>query len=372
VEKNKKSTPMKNRTLPRKLAYWLIFVTFFTLIPLLLLEGVTRTYLYIKYHKPNKSYGLWQSDKELGAIHALNGYNSNAETNDFGFRNVEAVATEKPAGATRGIVYGGSIVYCYNLMNDEAWPLQLQKNLRDHHNPNDQVLNGGAICWSIGHCFRRAKRDLPVLKPDYVVIYSGINEQMNATTMLTEGKDIHDLIKAGKYGEITTNYDQSRWVKRNVALVRVFDYVINPWLQKIAAKNRQDIGNQPVTTAETAAPKSDSLLMLNYLHVLHDFIQLIKDNGSQPIFVIQSHSRVMPHMNYFTSFSENGAAVAREMGATVLDSKDMGKTYKGNWADLYIASGCHFTKSGAEEMGKFIYQAAFAPKSISEIGHKLK
>ncbi len=357
---------METRSTQRKLTFWLIFILCFTLLPLLLLEGATRAYLHFKYAKSGKSYGLWQADKELGAIHALNGYNSNAETNDYGFRNVEAVKNPKPAGATRGIVYGGSIVFCYNLSNEEAWPLQLEKQLRANHNPDDQVLNGGAIAWSLSHAYRRAKRDLPVLKPDYVVIYSGINEQLNALIMQTEGKDIHDLVKAGKYGEITTNYDQSRWAKRNLAIIRLYDYVINPLFQKKAAENRKEIGDKfGIKTDHDTVPKTDSLLLTNYLHVLHDFIQLIKDNGSRPIFVIQSHSKVMPHMDYFTSFSENGGILAREMGATVIDSKDIAKTYTGKWADLFIESGCHFTKIGAEEMGKFVYREAFASNQIS-------
>ncbi len=357
---------MKTRSTARKGAYWLVFLLCFTLIPLLLLEGATRVYLYAKYHKPNKSYGLWQADAELGAIHALNGYNSNAETNDYGFRNVEAVKNPKPAGATRGIVYGGSIVFCYNLSNEEAWPLQLEKQLRTHHNPEDQVLNGGAIAWSIGHAYRRAKRDLPVLKPDYVVIYSGINEQLNALIMQSTGTDIHDLIKQGKYGEITTQYDQSRWAKRNLAVVRLFEYVISPIFQKKAAANRKEIGEQfGIKSENGAVPKTDTLLLNNYLYVLRNFVQLIKDNGARPIFVIQSHSKTMAHMDYFTSFSENGAALAREMGATIVDSKDIAETYTGEWANLFIESGCHFTKTGAEEMGKIVYAKAFAPKEIS-------
>ena len=78
---------MKTRSTQRKLALWAVVLLLFTVVPLLLLEGATRLYLYSKYAKPGKSYGLWQGDKELGAIHALNGYNSNAETNDYGFRN---------------------------------------------------------------------------------------------------------------------------------------------------------------------------------------------------------------------------------------------------------------------------------------------
>jgi hypothetical protein len=179
----------------------------------------------------------------------------------------------------------------------------------------------------------------------------------------TEGKDIHEFVKQGKYGEITTHYDQARWAKRNLAIVRLFEYVINPFFQKKAAANRKETGEQfGIKTENGIVPKTDTLLLDNYLHVLRDFIQLIKDNGSQPIFVIQSHSKTMTHMDYFTSFSENGAALAREMGATVIDSKDIAKTYTGKWADLFIESGCHFTKIGAEEMGKCVYQEAFAPK----------
>ncbi len=347
---------MKIRSTRQKATYWAVSILFLTIVPLLLLEGATRAYLYLKYARPGKSYGLWAYDKELGAIHSINGYNSNAETNDHGFRNVEPVTNPKPPGATRGIVYGGSIVFCYNLSNEEAWPMQLEKNLRENHNPGDQVLNGGAICWSTGHAHRRAKRDLPVLKPDYVVIYLGINEPLNAATMLEDGRDIHELVKAGKYGEIATNLDQSRWAKRNLAIVRLLEYVVNPIFQKKAAKNRQDLGGPAI--GET--PKTDTLMLENYLHVMRDFIQLIKDNGARPIFVVQSRAKAAPHMAFFTSFSENGAALAREMGATVLDSKDIAKTFTGNWDDLFISSGVHFTKLGAEEMGKFVYRGAFA------------
>ena len=159
-------------------------------------------------------------------------------------------------------------------------------------------------------------------------------------------------------------------MKRNLAIVRLFDYVINPIFQKKAAENRKDIGGKfGISTENGVVPKTDSLLLTNYLHVLRDFIQLIKDNGSEPIFVIQSHSKTMSHMDYFTSFSENGAALAREMGAKVIDSKDIVQTYIGKWADLYIESGCHFTKIGAEEMGKVVYREAFAPQQNALSAH---
>jgi hypothetical protein len=79
----------------------------------------------------------------------------------------------------------------------DAWPLQLQQFLRAHHNFKDQVLNAGAIGWSISHEITRAKRDLPMFKPDYVIIYSGINEEANIEDSQLEGKNITDALDHG-------------------------------------------------------------------------------------------------------------------------------------------------------------------------------
>jgi len=149
-------------------------------IGILSIESIGRAIIHFRFGVPGKSYGLWQYDPELGAIHAANGYNLNSETNNFGFRNKEDVIEPKPANALRIIAYGGSATFCYNLPTDLAWPIRLQEILRKQHNAFDQVLNGGAIMWSIGHELTRAKRDLPRLKPDVVIIYSGVNEEVNA------------------------------------------------------------------------------------------------------------------------------------------------------------------------------------------------
>jgi len=131
----------------------------------------------------------------MGAQHRENTYSTNAETDDYGFRNKESVVEPKPQDSLRIITYGGSTTFCYNLSNEDAWPLQLQKVLREKRNDSDQVLNGGAIMWSIGHAHARGKKDIPALKPDYVMIYAGINEATNAGYLSSQGKPLGELVR---------------------------------------------------------------------------------------------------------------------------------------------------------------------------------
>src|ERR1700756_5508085 len=106
---------------PSSLPLWkkLVFTLIIIFAPPLLLvgvaEGIGRAVLHYKYGVPGKNYGLSTYDPVLGAVHAPNAYNSNSETNSFGFRNSEDVFEPKPRGALRIIAYGGSTTFCYNL-----------------------------------------------------------------------------------------------------------------------------------------------------------------------------------------------------------------------------------------------------------------
>src|SRR5262249_5820840 len=98
--------------------FMIVIIVGLPIILILGVEGVGRAIIHLKYGVAGKSYGLWQYDRELGAIHAANAYNHNSETNNFGFRNKENVVEPKPANALRIIAYGGSTTFCYNLSTD--------------------------------------------------------------------------------------------------------------------------------------------------------------------------------------------------------------------------------------------------------------
>ena len=313
---------------------------------LALIEGALRVYLHIQHGVQGKSYGLWRYDKALGAIHREHAYNTGAETNDYGFRNSEDVLEPRKDGSFRFIAYGGSTTFCYNLGNDEAWPLQLQRILREEHHPADQVLNGGAILWSIGHALARARNDLPALRPDFVLIYSGINEEGNARALAAAGESMPDLVRRAKFGRFAINLDQNRWGKRNLAIVRLFDYRVKPWLARF---RQQQVG------AETHG-NPDPAVLHNYLHVLRQFISLIRKNGGTPIFVVQASSGVNPMGVHVTGYSRWGARVARQLDVAVIDAANTVTTYEGDPRQLFSESGVHYTAIGARRLAEFLYQ----------------
>src|SRR5262249_22102583 len=148
----------------------------------------------------------------------------------------------------------------------------------------DQVLNAGAIVWSMAHEITRAKRDLPMLHPDYVILYSGYNEEMNAALARLEGKDLAAGVAQGR-PVFATNLDQDQWLKRNSVIIRFLDYALDHYNRsKFSARAdgwTQDDGNV------------DPLVMDHYLMVLGQFIDLIKQSGATPVYVIMGGLRTV-------------------------------------------------------------------------------
>jgi len=328
----------------KKILFSLIIAVGFPVAGILAIEGVGYAIMHFKYGVPGKTYGLWTYDAELGAIHALNGYNSNSETNNHGFRNKEDVLEPKPPNSIRVIAYGGSTTFCFNLETDQAWPIQLQEELRKYAGQKSQVLNAGAIVWSIGQEVARAKRDLPLLKPDVVIIYSGLNEEANANHLAADGINLKDAVAQGKHGLFATNLDQSRWLKRNSMIVRYLEY-LNLFA---SAPNPAPVPEYPIVPE----------VRENYNRTLREFIELIRKNNAKPLYVIMGGLHEIGQNRLLLRYSREGAAVAREMGVLVIDSNDLINDYKGNRADLFSPTGAHWSALGATLLAKFIDEQA--------------
>ena len=347
------SNVLKTLSKKRKLTVQLLALFLPTLFLLVLIEAGARLYVHFSYGVEGKSYGLWRYDEVLGARHRENAYNSHTQTNDHGFRNRENVIEPKPEKALRIITYGGSTTFCYNLSDDEAWPSRLQQYLRDKSaNNQHQVLNAGAIMWSIGHAYARAQQEIPKLKPDYVVIYSGINEYNNNYYLEVQGRPIESWLEENVYGRFATNMDQNRWVKRNLVIVRIFEYRLLPWLLQFLPRPNAEI--------EFEIPDSaDPAVLENYLHVLEDFIELIIANGGRAIFVPQIHDQKSEWNRYLTSYSQHGIEIAKTMGATVIDSNKIIENYSGDPSDLFYNTGRHLSPLGAQMFSAYIVTELF-------------
>jgi hypothetical protein len=346
------TTKMPDLPAWKRALFALVMIVGFPAVFVLGVEGVGRAVIHFKHGVSGKTYGLWQYDSELGAIHAPNAYNTNAQTNNFGFRNSENVIEPKPANALRIIAYGGSTTYCYNLPNDVTWPAQLARLLRARHNPSDQVLNAGAIMWSIGHEFARAKRDLPRLKPDVVIIYSGVNEEPNADLLRASGVDFGRAVKEGRTGLFTRDLDQARWLKRNSVIVRYLEYVSLPWMRGAS-------GEEVLVVRESSPRGFDHEVSRNFNATLRDFVALIRAHGARPIYVILGGLPEHGSNQRLLQYSRQGAEMARQLDVTVIDAQEIVDSHKDDRRALFADSGLHWSQMGAGKLASFIYERVF-------------
>jgi hypothetical protein len=259
------------------------------------------------------------------------------------------------------VAYGGSTTFCYNVPTDLAWPIQLESKLRQKHNRFDQVLNAGAIMWSIGHEITRAKRDVPSLKPDFIILYSGVNEEANAVQLAAEGVDLRRAVEERRFGLFSRNLDQARWVKRNSVIVRFMEYAdVVP--DFIGAKQTAASFGGGVGTAPRPAHPPDPVVLENFKGTLTSFIELAQRHGSKPIYVIMGGLPEVGNNARLLAYSREGAAIASRMGAAVLDAGQVVDGYSGNRQDLFAPSGVHWSERGAERLAEYIYRHAFAAR----------
>ena len=351
------------------------FVIVLLLAPLVLLVGLElagRAAISLNYGVPGKTYAIYQADPVLGHFPAPNTYNHFTSLNDWGFRNAEDVITPKPEGAERVITYGGSTTFCPKLTAEACWPHQLEIRMReDDGNTGHQVLNGGVVLWSLSHVLERAKRDIPKLRPDKVIIYSGINEGGNSHYLGLAGMPIDRLVAEGRYGVAATNYPASDWFALNSVLFKIARvFVVSSYRHfyppEGEASSKTDA---PPTTGKgsgssaneiVSLPPLDPATLKNYLVVLERLIQLARRNGAEPVMLIQSSKP--PSAG--TEFSRIGAKMACGIGVRALDSREAVASYQGSKDELY-GSPIHYSVKGAAVLADYLYNRLYRRKGFS-------
>ena len=245
------------------------------------------------------------------------------------------------------IAYGGSTTFSYNLPTERTWTYLLQRRLRERlGGKTHQVLNGGVVLWSISHAYERAKREIPVLKPDYVLLYSGINEETNALYLKASGPGIQKLVVRGKFGVPASNYIASSWLHRNSLLFKIFRKYVLPIAEGFIGN-----GKSGLYSGETP----DVYVLTNYLKVLDSFVDLARRYGSKLIFIIQSGRDPAPSLRRITGYSVKGAEHLRPLGVKVIDTRDMIRRYKGKPEELFETS-IHYSEKGAQVFADFLVE----------------
>ena len=297
-------------------------LTFSSIIILLILlvEICGRYYIKINNSKntgmnlKEKSYGIMKADKELGFTHAANAYNRNRASNNMGFLNINNVVLPEKRNSENiiFIAYGGSTTYGYNLEQNEAWPNLLQEEMCNKKK-NDRlckfsVFNGGHVMYSIGHAYKKAKRDLPVVKPNYIILYSGINEYANYQLLNSKDKiNFKKSIQNKEYG-LTTKYDYW-YIKHNLIISKLLHYKLLVPLKNFSLSLIKDLQikkSKDPQIKKSNDPKKDILNFVfeNYLGVLEKFINLAETHNSKVIFLVQSQGTNTNKNISFTSISQ--------------------------------------------------------------------
>ncbi len=324
-----------------------------TLLLALALEAGLRVYIHYKYGVPGKSYGIYQSDPELGAVHRPNSYNSNSVINNWGLRNVEDIDERKPEGALRVYCSGGSTTFCYNLKTEEAWPSLLERRLRRlPGHARDQVLNAGQVAFSLSHEFALAKRLVPRLEPDLTVLYgTGINELAAGFALIREKRDLDALLAQRKWGVFSKNLDQANGIKRNSALVKFFDYKFKHMLQE---SSRRRFLSQIAQDNGKDQPWIDK----NFEMTLRDYIRFLKGRGSRVLLVRYGDSGVEAAgvRDAALIFRDRASAIAVEEGASVVDFASLVEK-RPDRKDLFIDSGLHVNMRGADLLADVLLDA---------------
>ena len=342
--------PGETRYSEKRVTLYVIFLVLLVPGLIVLAEVSARVVMGLAYGVKGKSYGIYSSDPVLGHMPAPNTYNHLTSLNNRAFRNNENVIEPKPKGALRLIAYGGSSTFSYNLPTEKTWTYVLQRRMRDKLGPEPhQVLNGGVVLWSLSHAYERAKREIPVLKPDYVLLYSGINEESNALYLKASGPGIQKLVVGNKFGVAADNYIASSWLHMNSLLFKLFR-------KTFVSVTDGDIGGVKSKLFSGDAP--NIYVLTNYLKVLDSFVRLTRKHGAKLIFIIQSGRDSMPSDKRALGYSARGGEHLEPMGIKVIDTRDMVRRYEGNTGDLFETS-IHYSVKGAQVLADYLFQGIF-------------
>ena len=340
----------------------LLFAFIAVLVPLALIIAIGeiggRIYVHFKYGVPGKSYGIYMADEELGATHRPNSYNTNSLINNFGFRDSEDITQEKPPGATRIYCSGGSTTYCYNLDTAESWPSLLQQRMRTvKGHERDEVLNAGQITFGVAQEFVLAKRMIPRLKPDIVIIFTGINELLAANIITYEdGKNLDQLLAEQQWGVCPQHPDQARFLKRHSVLVRLIDYKIKKFFENRATSTYHNSEAPPIPMHPWVSA--------NYEHTLRDYLDFLRQQGCRVIILRYGDNGKEDWylQKCIHALRDRAVEIGKEEGAAICDlvpvvEKDPRRK------NLFIQTGVHVTKEGADLYADYISREVLALRS---------
>lgn len=112
-------------------------------------------------------------DRIFGYVHRPNqecfSVDAKATINSVGFRGREP-RTVRGHGDVRVLALGNSLTFGKGAGDDETYPAQLERQLREQYGPEVEVINAGIGAFTIRQYVAFVEHKLPELKPDLLVI----------------------------------------------------------------------------------------------------------------------------------------------------------------------------------------------------------
>lgn len=152
------------------------------------------------------------------------------------------------------------------------------------------------------------------------------------------------LMQQGNIPVFPQTLDQTGWLIRNSVIARSLEY-------GLAALT----GNEGKET--NFSEDTDPLVLKHYLAVLNQFIDLIRENGAKPIYVIMGGRLNKVGHRRELQYSRKGAELAREKDVPVIDAQQI--VDRNPQSELFSPTGVHWSALGAKQLAALIDLMAF-------------
>jgi hypothetical protein len=176
---------------------------------------------------------------------------------------------------------------------------------------------------------------------------------------------MESLVQEDRYGVFTRRLPQCRWLARNSIVYKLLHKLVVAPLAKHLRRGASKEWAQLLLTElgpENPSVPPDPYVLRNYLHVLRSLIDLCREHGATPVFVTQAYGWRTVGLEHFTSYSREGARLARQLGVPVVDAQRMVDAYSGDPMDLFRSSGIHYSAEGAAMLADRLMIEFFLPE----------
>ena len=201
--------------------------------------------------------------------------------NEKGYRGPDFEA-EKPEGAIRIMVYGGSAAFDMMVPEGSDWPHLVQKKLREAGWENLEVINAGIMGHTAPESVGKLFTEGFVFKPDYVLIYNAWNDIKYLSSHKTVLRTLQPL--NGQFDpRIDYRNPLDRWLCEQSQLYTVLRRIYYKKTLKIGKEGLAKEEEKPLTISDL-----NPQAFRQYRLAMEMFVDLARNLGAKPILLTQA------------------------------------------------------------------------------------